>query len=304
MVLLLMSLCGVTRAQVEFPAGGVGLDPPPGMALSRQFAGFEDRANAASILIAELPAEAYARIKAGFTDRALAQKGIVVAERREWPLEGAQAFLVRGSQTMQSRRFDKWMLVAGTSTTTALITVQVPEDVDDYSAASIETALRSVQFRQAGDLAEQIASLPFKLKDMAGFRAVRIIANSSLLLTEGPKDVVQFAEQPLVVVASGLAEPPAIGDREAFARQALATLAGVRDVQIRTAEAFDRDGVFWHRIRAVGNDEKTKTPVAVTQVVRFTPAGWIRVVSVVEREREADLAPRLRRLAESVTPQS
>jgi len=56
---------GAALAQVEFPnAGGVGLDPPPGMTASSRFAGFEDAGRAASLLAAELPAEAFAPLDA------------------------------------------------------------------------------------------------------------------------------------------------------------------------------------------------------------------------------------------------
>src|SRR5207245_2234441 len=99
-VCLLFCVAGFAHADTQFPgAGRVGLQPPSGMTPSTNFAGFEDRSEIASILIAEMPAAAYAQLDKGLTETALASKGMVVADRREWPVAGATAFLIRGKQT-------------------------------------------------------------------------------------------------------------------------------------------------------------------------------------------------------------
>ena len=291
------------HAQVEFPgAGGVGLDAPPGMALSSQFAGFEDRERGASIVIAELPPEAYAQLVTGFTDAGLAGRGIVVTQRREWSVTGAEAFLVRGTQVVQGVEFAKWMLVAGNPATTALVTVQIPEGIDRYPDAVIEDTLRSLEFRATGSVEEQIAALPFVVGDLAGFRTVRTLAGSGLLLTEGPNDVVKGAEQPIIVIAASLDAPPAAEARDAFARHAAATLVGVRDLKISEAAAFRHDDADWHRIEAVASEDDSGAPVVVTQFIRFTPDGWFRSAAIVAADSQEQLAPRLRRLGESVAP--
>lgn len=291
------------HAQVEFPgAGGVGLDAPPGMVLSTQFAGFEDRENGSSIVIAELPAEAYPQLVTGFTDAGLASRGIVVTQRSDWSMAGAEAFLVRGTQAVQGVEFAKWMLVAGNAATTALVTVQIPESVDTYPDAVIEEALRTVQFRAAGGVDEQIAALPFVVGDLAGFRTVRTLAGSGLLLTEGPNDVVKAAEQPIIVIAASLDTPPAAAARDDFARHAAETLVGVRDLEITTTAEFRHDDADWHRIEAAASEDDSGVPVKVTQVIRFTEDGWIRTAAIVAEDAQDRLAPRLRRLAESVAP--
>src|SRR5437763_17062151 len=51
-------------ADVIFPpASRIGLAPPAGFTISREFSGFEDRARKAAILFAELPPEAYAQVE-------------------------------------------------------------------------------------------------------------------------------------------------------------------------------------------------------------------------------------------------
>lgn len=291
------------HAQIEFPgAGGVGLDAPPGMVLSTEFAGFEDRENGSSIVVVELPAEAYPQLVTGFTDAGLARRGITVTQRSDWRMDGAEAFLVRGTQEVQGVEFAKWMLVAGHPATTALVTVQVPGSVDTYPDAVIEEALRTVQFRAAGDMDAQIAALPFVVGDLAGFRTVRTLAGNGLLLTEGSNDVVRTAEQPIIVIAAGFDTPPAVAARDAFARHAAATLVGVRDLRIATAAGFRHDDADWHRIEGAASEDDSGVPVVVTQVIRFIPDGWIRIAAIVAADRQDGLAPRLRRLAESVAP--
>ena len=297
--------CFAAQAEVQYPgAGSVGMEPPPGMIASARFSGFEDAEHGASILIAELPPEAYRAVETGFTSDALLKKGIVAGERGAWKGAGGEAgFLVRGVQTMQSVSYDKWLLVVDGKTATAVVTVQIPQSVDDYSDAAIQTALDSVRVRGAGSLDDQVAALPFRVGDLAGFRTVRTLLGSTLLLTDGPRDVVEDLGQPVIVIASGLsATVPTPEGRDAFARQGLNTLDEIDDVEIEQAQLLRLRDADWHRIEARATDVSTGEPVYVLQVVRFLPEGWIRVVATTAVDQRETWRERLIQLAESVEP--
>src|ERR1041384_4042512 len=78
--LAIMGVAWVTPARaadVVFPlASHVGIVAPAGMTASQTFRGFEDRAASASILIVEIPSQAYATIEKQLSPEALKKEGM------------------------------------------------------------------------------------------------------------------------------------------------------------------------------------------------------------------------------------
>ena len=62
--------------------------------------------------------------------------------------------------------------------------------------------LTGLRIRGALGLDEQVAALPFRIDDLAGFRPVRVLAGNSVLLTLGPLATLCYV---LTIVFSVLA---------------------------------------------------------------------------------------------------
>lgn len=290
-------------APVFPPGASVGLVPPPGMVPATGFAGFQDPASGASIVVTSLPAEAYAPIS-GMPDAAWNQRqGLRISGRQDWPLPGARAVLLRGTQEAGALRVRKWALVAGTDQTTALVTVQVPEDSSAYPDGVVEAALSSVVFRAPPGLDEQVAALPFVVRERAGFRVSRTMSGTGLILTEGPLDTVPDAEQPVLVVASSSAPVPADTEgRDALARRILGAVAGLREAAVERFETPAQTGGAFYVAEATAKDARTGGGRYVVQALRFVPGGVLQAVGIARAEDRAALAPRLRAIAVSVEP--
>lgn len=282
-VLLSCLLAPQAIAAPTFPAAGrVGLEPPPGMSMSKRFAGFEDSSQTASILIAEMPGIAYTKLKEGFTDAALATRGFEVSQHKDSVVPGVNSFMAVGTQKGHGQTFDKWVLVAGNDEVTAVVTVQIPvTEKKAFPVAAIEAALHSVVLGKENTLDEKIAALPFRTKDLGGLRVSNVLAGSGLMLTLGPKDIVVGMEQPMVIVASSLGPPPEADKREMFAAKGLMTLSGVKDVEAEEMSFYKKGDKTWHRMKAHAIDAKTGEPAHVVQLIHFLPTGWIRAVGIV-----------------------
>ena len=64
LLLMVILAAPAQAADVAYPNGSrIGLAPPPGLTVSKGFAGFEDRTNRVALVIATLPAAAYAEIE-------------------------------------------------------------------------------------------------------------------------------------------------------------------------------------------------------------------------------------------------
>ncbi|UZK69431.1 hypothetical protein OKW76_15700 [Sphingomonas sp. S1-29] len=279
--------------------GAIGLAPPPGMAEAAGYTGFEDIATQRSIVLAELPPAAFdemvrrldtapgGRLPNGVT---LTGKGeaITVAD-------GTPARLYRGAQTVGGIAYTKWLLLAGGKTATALVTAQAPAATASAAAPGFEAALRSVRLRGAAELETSIAALPFTVGNRAGFRPVRTLMGSGLLLTEGPLDVDTDGAQPLVVVAGSLGAVP-VADRADFARKAVEATPELSRLTVLGA-AVSSDGSL-HTVAATAVD-RART-ITLRQHIRFLEGGgYIRIVCTSPVAE--DIAGRCDRLAQSVT---
>ncbi len=284
--------------EVVFPPGAViGLVPPAGMVPSDKFAGFEDRGRNASILMVDMPPEAYGQLVEGFTDAALASKGITVESRAPFPIPGAKAELVTGTQTAGPFRVRKWILLAGTDMTTALITAQVSEsDAAAFPDADMKAALATLAFRSVQD---QVAALPFTVTELSDFHVVRTFGGNTVILTRGPKNSIEGPEQPymVVTVANG---SPREDERRQFALRALSTLNGLRDMKVERAEPLRINQTPGFEVMAQAVDAKTGEPVKIVQWLRFGPTGHMRMVAVSKLDAFPDVYARLRAIRDGI----
>lgn len=293
----------LARAQVIFPNGGsVGLVPPVGMSEVPGIAGFEDRAAKAAILMVELPHGEFDAIVKTFEPDALQSKGVTIETRKDVELaDGGRGLLLSGYQTVGAMALKKWILLAGGKTQTAIITVQFPEDAADrYPDAAIETALKSVVFRAPPTQEEMLARLPFTFASLEGFKVVKVLGNSAVLLTRGDVDKPEPG-QPIFIAG---VVPGEIGEneRESLAKRAIASVPGVKDLRIERGGALRIGGQPGIEILANGVDPQTGKPVKVAQWLRFGRASYIRMVGVVPADRFDEDFTALRALRDGIEP--
>lgn len=290
-------------ADAMFPTGlRVGLVPPSGMVRSTNFPGFVDVEKKAAILIGEFPAEAYAEVEKGLTANAL-KPGFVSESREPVTLRAGKGVLIVGQQDTQGLAVRRWLLVAEVDGITALVSVEVQRaSVEAATDATIRSALDSLTVRAAVPNEEQLALLPYNLKDLAGFRIVQAMANGGALLTDGPKNSVELAEQPLILITIIPSVPEQGADRGSFARMALSGVPGVKDLRIQRMESMRIGGQQGHETVLEGKDAKSETDMTVVQWLRFGSASSVRVLALARRDEWPKMFPRFRTLRDSFEP--
>ena len=303
------ALMGQAPAPVFPPGLSVGLVPPPGMEPATAFSGFQDAAAKASILVAELPATAFAVISK-LDDAALRQRAaITVLRRRSLKIGGAPALLLAGTQAAAGagdrqgdRQGDrKWVLVAGAPALTAMVTVQVPAAAArGYPDGVVEAALATVAFRQGAPPADALAALPFTLGDLAGFRVVRALVGGSVLLTEGRLDTDPNLAQPRLIVSWQRQPPVPPALRESYARRRL-EVAQLRDPVYSPTEVFQQGG-DWLLIEATGADFASGRATYAFQALLFAGNGVLQAFGLARAELRPAVAPRFRKVALAAAP--
>jgi hypothetical protein len=199
-VLLLACLCGVQAraADPQFPPGSrIGLVPPTGMVASDAFAGFADPEKNAAILIATLPAAAYAQLDKTLDIEDLHKQGITLEKREPMRLGSGKGFLLTGRQSVGKEHYRKWLMVMAVEDITAMVSVQIPEADTTYPANAVRAALNTLTVRQSVPEQEQLGLLPFIVGDLAGFHVDAVLPGRALVLSastgEAPKDAAKDA---------------------------------------------------------------------------------------------------------------
>lgn len=300
-----------TPARV-FPLGlGIGIIPPADMIVSQRFPGFEDEKRHSAIMMMEMPPELFTKLEKDLRDPEREPEGFTLISSEAWPVEGGKGFLVEGSQKIDGETVYKWVLARGTPASASVVTFQIAEDArDTYTEDLVRRTLRSLSTRDHTLIQVEVSKLPFIVDetiddkvpgDLTGFRIARVIPGSSVMMTKGSKDLVQGAEQPVIVIGSGKAAIPGALEQDRFARQAFSSLPGVRSMQVRRGEGVTRDGVTWHEIEADAEDAETGAKVQVIQAIRFDHTQFIRFVAVMREDAREDTSRFLDILRETVS---
>ncbi len=283
---LLSCMAYPASAQAVFPnQGSVGLVPPPGMTEIAGVAGFEDRAAKASILLVEMPPAAFESIVATFSSDALQQKGVTIEQRRDIELtSGTKAVLLTGYQSVGTIALKKWIMLANGKDMAGIVTVQFPEAASaTYSDEAVETALRSVTFRAPPTQAEMLGRLPFTIANLEGYRVLKVLGGSAVLLTKAPVEATEGEGHPFFIAGVAMGEIRE-DDRDSLAKRAIATVPGVRNLQVERGGPLRIGGQPGFELIAKGEDGRTGKPVKVAQWMRFGRTSYLRMIGVAPAE--------------------
>ena len=290
-------------AGLEFPEGSrIGLVLPPGdLKPSKQFPGFEDSARKVTITLLDLPGPAYDAVEQSAFGKRL--KGLTVEKRELFSFAGGIGFLITGRAKVDGRDVHAWYLLTNTLTrnagrVAAFIRVHVPDDaLAVYPDKAIRAALRSVTFRMP-PVSELVKRLPFKIRNLAGFRLMRVAPPALVVLIDGPTN--DPLKHPYMVISIGRGSPRDPATQARFARDLLSS-APVRISAVTSTESMRLGGAPVYEIRANAKGPDG-APLALVQWLRFGGNGFLRIVGVVRKDDWDKLFPRFRAVRDGIDP--
>jgi hypothetical protein len=273
------------------------------MVTSKSFYGYEDPENNAAIILLALPAQAYADLDRSVSADTLKQQGLTFETREAMPLSTGEAFLVVGHHEVDNVKIRKWILVAASSSLTALVTVQIPDAAKAlYPDAAIRAALATLAIRTTVPADEQLSLLPFKVSELAGFRVAGIIPGRAVMLGDAAdaSGLPGAINEPHIFVAISPGGPTQSSDRDAFARDVFATIPNLRDIRITTSEPLRIGGQQGHQILANAKDPIGTTELTVMQWLRFGGGAYLQMVGVARTDAWKDAYPRFRSVRDGI----
>lgn len=288
-------------ADPVFPtASRLGLVPPPGMMISKNFQGFEDVDKDAAILLAVQPAAAAAEIEKSLAPDNLKKENIAVEKRETIRLGFGSATLVTGRQTADKKRFRKWLLVAPAGDVTALVNAQVPEQETAYPDAVMRAALATLAVRATVPDQEKLSLLPFTVGDLAGFTIESVLPGRGVMLIDTPVGTDKNGPDARLFVAA-FAGGPGENDHAEFARLVFQQIVGIKDVQVTMSEPLRIRGQPGFQTLAQAKDA-SGSDVMVAQWLRFGSGGFLQMIGIGRADIWTGVLARMRTVRDSIEP--
>jgi hypothetical protein len=303
--LWILSAFFVFAADPTFPTGSrIGLVPPPGMTVSKNFMGFEDDDKSAAIIISTLPAPAYEQLDKSMTPELLQKQGINIDRREPMTLGANKGFMLSGKQTTPKGRYRKWLLAIGADDVTALVTAQAQDQDQTYPDQAMRDALASVAIRPSVPDAERMSLLPFVVSDLAGLHIDDIVPGNALMLIDTPPGENGAPPDPRrathFLIAAMAGGPEEAADRDNFARVTFDQIGGIYDVHIQDAGPLRLGGQPGYQILA--SAKENGTDVMVIQWLRFGTGGFMQMIGIGQASGWPPVFMRLRTVRDSVDP--
>jgi len=302
LILLVLGVLPTRAADTVYPTGSrVGLAPPPGMEASTNFFGFEDRDKDVVLVITTFPAEAYAELEKTITAEALRKQNFTLETREAATVPGGKGFLVVGRQQIDKKPVRKFMLFAAFPELTALVTAQIPDAAKaQYPDARIRESLRTVAMRPSVPDEEQLALLPFKVGDRAGFAIAGIAPGRAIILSDAKPGTPVPGAEPHILITLGASGSVQTSDRDQFARDLFLAVPNLKGARITGSETLRFGGQQGHQIFASAQEATSGAEVSVVQWLRFGGAGYMQLLGVSRTDAWRDAYPRFRAVRDGI----
>jgi len=299
--LLVATTSSAFAADPVFPPGArVGMTPLVGLAKAKSFVGFETEDQGVKVLVAELPADAYAEVMNAFKNNP-AGAGGVKPESIETAAGLAYYTIETGKDAATAVRRYSMILPGGTFS--GYIAVQVPENAAKvYTDDAVRRMFASAAVRKEVPVEEQLGQMPFKISELSGFKNVRTLAVGGAIVLADGDETKGFEAAPFMVVGVVGSAPAQPDDRGRFAQQAATTIPGVREARITMSEPLRIDGTPGYETRIDAVSGKDNTPVTVVQWLRFGGQTSLRIIGSAPREEWTKAFPRFRAVRDGIQP--
>ena len=272
---------------VQAPGSRVSIALSDKFKPSPLFAGFMDIISSATVVMLEMPPEAYEEVIAGFTAEGLAKKGVMDVKRSKLN-RSDEYFFITGDQKFRRGLLEKLILVIRDARNTAVITFNVPRlSYEDGTIkrkdvlAALSTAKLQPKAAPSRDLFTLGYTGPFKLQGSpTGTSRMFSLADD-----EGPKDT-----RNILMVAPSLNRLPIRSIKE-FSNYALENLNTIKDLKVISSKDHRIDSMSGYEIVAKGKRGASKAEVIVRQLMLLPAAGgYFRMLAVTRATDEPRLA--------------
>ena len=276
------------------------MTPLIGLVPATTFSGFETEDHGVKVLVAELPVDAYSEVMNAFKTNPTGTGGI---KPETIETAAGTAYYTAESGMNGGTGVRRYSMIVPGGTFSGYVAVQVPESATKiYSDEAVRQMFATAVIRKQVPVDEQLAQLPFKLTELAGFKNVRTLTQGSAILLADADEATGFEPAPFIAIALIGSAPAQPGDRDRFAQETATQIPGVREARITMSEPMRIDGVPGYETRINAISGKDNTPVTVVQWLRFGGPTVMRIIGSAPRDQWEKAFPRFRAVRDGIQP--
>ena len=300
--LLAIAASPASAADPVFPTGArVGMVPLVGLARAKAFIGFETEDKGVKVVVADLPADAYAEVANAFKANPGGTGGI-----KPQSLETAAGlgyYTVEDAKDPTSGNVRRYSMIVPGIAFSGYVAVQVPENASKiYTDDAVRQMFASTVVRKEVPVDEQLGMLPFKVSQLSEFKNVRTLAPGAAVIVADGDETTGFETAPFMIIGLIGTMPATPEDRGRFAQQIAATIPGVREGKITMSEPVRIDGQPGYETRIDAVSGKDNTPVTIVQWLRFGAQSSLRIVGSSPRDQWPKAFTRFRAVRDGIQP--
>jgi hypothetical protein len=300
-LLALLFAAGTASANdVVYPTGSrIGLVPLNGIIPLKGGAGFENPDNNLVVSFREMPASAYEAIDTAIKEGKALPTAMEKAE--VFTTATGKAYLSRAGGPNSGPNNNRVAIIVSDGKIAGYVAVDVPEAAArTYSDQAIRQMLASTTLRSEVPAEEQLALLPFKVSELAGFKKVRtLVPGQAVMLLDGDEEAA-LSGAPYVLIAVARISADQAEGRERLARQMAMAIPGIVDGRITTSEPMRIGGTAGHEMRVEATSVKDNKPVTVVQWLRFGGGATLRIVAASTRAEWPEMFTRFRAVRDGI----
>lgn len=272
------------------------LQPPESFVPAERFPGFQLDSAGASIMVTEVEAP-FRAIAAGLTAEGLGSRGMRLRSSDSLVIDGRAARLLAVSQEASGVMFDKWLVVFGNDSATAIVTATYPQQFAATLSDPMRQAVLSSRWSSEGP-ADPLEGIGFQFDLGSRMRISKRVGNMVLI-----DDTGTFPNPapgaPMLAIASSISAGD-MSDLEGFARRRITQTDGVSGIANLRGEALTVGGQAAYQLIGDGVDTETSTPLKVFQVVIAEGDHYMLVQGFVGADRAAEFIPEFQAIARTV----
>ncbi len=280
---------------VDFPEVGLAIPKPEGFEKASSFYGFQQAASSSSVLLAKVPAP-FSEIRKVISKKRFAEEKLSLISQQPIKISSQNGLLLQVGQSVFSQRVQKWIVVFGDEKNTYWITAAFLEE----DAPRLSEPLKKIVLATTISSSKpSVSSLPFSIKAVDGLIMAPGLSGlgKAAGFTKDGQIPQKSPQDPIFIVAPSLGDVVVI-DRQKFADRRLYQYRGTKINSIKSRSEISIDNLSGWEIEAAGQDQKTKAPLKLYQVMLFPKqGGYVLMTGIVGTQQANVYLPKFKAIA-------
>jgi hypothetical protein len=282
---------------VDFPEVGLVIPKPNGFEKALSFHGFQQATSSSSVLLSKVPAP-FSEIRKSINKNRFAKEQLSLISQQPIKISNKNGLLLKVEQSVFSKKVQKWIVVFGDDKNTYWITAAfLQEDAPKLS----EPLKKIVLAATISSSKPSVTSLPFTIKAVEGLTIAQSLSGlgKAVGFTKDGQIPQTSPQDPIFIVAPSLGNVLVL-DRQKFADRRLYQYRGTKINSIKSRKEISIDNLSGWEMEATAQDQKTKTPLQLYQIMLFPQQGGYVLMTGIVGAKQADVyLPKFKAIAQT-----